>query len=77
MPVAKIIEVDGGQAVELPEGFRFATRTVSIRKNGRAVVLEPMKPETWPPDFFDRIAIDDPTFVRPVQGDMPPAPRLD
>ena len=25
----------------------------------------------WPPGFFDRIAIDDPSFTRPAQGEMP------
>ena len=28
-------------------------------------------PTSWPPGFFDRIAIDDPAFARPPQGKMP------
>ena len=28
-------------------------------------------PDSWPPGFFDRIAIDDPAFERPPQGTMP------
>ena len=28
-------------------------------------------PTSWPPGFFDRIAIDDPAFGRPPQGTMP------
>ena len=30
----------------------------------------------WPEGFFDKIHIDDPTFKRPDQGPMPPAPVL-
>ncbi|MEQ1860366.1 MAG: AbrB/MazE/SpoVT family DNA-binding domain-containing protein [Chthoniobacteraceae bacterium] len=28
-------------------------------------------PDSWPPGFFERIAIDDPAFARPPQGEMP------
>ena len=28
-------------------------------------------PDSWPPGFFERIAIDDPAFARPPQGAMP------
>ena len=34
------------------------------------------KPQTWPPDFLEKIHIADPTFVRPDQGELPPAPTL-
>lgn len=30
-------------------------------------------PDSWPPGFFERIAIDDPAFARPPQGAMPAA----
>jgi virulence-associated protein VagC len=73
MTTAQIIELDGTQAVRLPEEFRFASATVSIRKDGQAVVLEPLKTTTWPPDFFEAIHITDPAFARPPQGQMPPA----
>ncbi len=77
MTTAQIIEqLDGSQAVRLPEEFRFASATVSIRKDGQAVVLEPLKTATWPADFFEAIHITDPAFARPSQGEMPPAPML-
>ena len=75
MTTAQIIEIDGEQAVCLPEEFRFTSATVSIRKDGQAVVLEPIKRKTWPPNFFEEIHIEDPAFVRPIQGEMPPAPK--
>ena len=77
MITAEIIHTDGTQAVKLPAGFHFAGDTVSIRREGEAVILEPVKPATWPPGFFDRIRIDDPTFARPEQGQVPRAPSLD
>ena len=77
MKTVEIVETNKGQAVPLPEEFRFATRTVSIRRDGEAVILEPTKPSHWPEGFFDALRIDDPAFVRPDQGPTPPAPRLD
>jgi antitoxin VapB len=76
MSTVEILDVGGSQMVKLPEEFRFQTAEVSIRREGDAVVLEPIKPAAWPPEFFDAIHIDDPKFVRPEQGPMPPAPTL-
>ncbi len=77
MKTVEIVETDKGQAVPLPDEFRFRDRTVSIRRDGEAVILEPIKPNEWPDRFFETIRIDDPAFVRPNQGATPPAPRLD
>jgi virulence-associated protein VagC len=77
MKTVEIVETDNGQAVPLPAQFRFSTRTVSIRRDGEAVILEPIKPSRWPERFFDAIRIGDPAFVRPDQGPIPPVPRLD
>ena len=77
MQTAEVVETKEGQAVRLPDAFRFSTDVVSIRKDGEAVILEPVKSARWPKDFFQRIRIDDPAFVRPDQGPLPPAPSLD
>ena len=77
MQTAEIIHTNGTQAVKLPDGFHFEGDVVSIRREGEAVILEPVKAATWPPGFFDRIRIDDPAFTRPEQGPVPPAPPLD
>jgi len=76
MKTVEIVETSQGQAVPLPEEFRFATSTVSIRREGDAVILEPFKPAQWPLGFFEDIRIDDPAFVRPPQGATPPAPSF-
>ena len=77
MKTAEIVETDQGQTVRIPEEFRFAADSVSIRKAGEAVILEPIKGSRWPDRFFDDIHIDDPAFARPAQGSTPPAPALE
>jgi antitoxin VapB len=77
MKTAEIFETSLGQAVRLPSEFRFETSTVSIRQEGNALILEPLRPANWPEDFFDAVRIDDPAFVRPPQGTTPPAPILE
>jgi antitoxin VapB len=65
---AKIFTHGGSQAVRLPKAFRFEGKEVRIRKEGDAVVLEPVEdrrhrprtPEEWAA-FWARIdAIGDP-----------------
>ena len=67
MKIADVIEIQGVQAVKLPDEFRFDPPSVSIRKAGEAVILEPVKSASWPPGFFDDIQIHDPYFSRPEQ----------
>ena len=74
--IAELIVTDGSQSVRLPIEFRFEGESVSIRRQGEAVLLEPLKPKTWPEGFFEAIRIDDAAFVRPVQGAPPPAPTF-
>jgi virulence-associated protein VagC len=72
MSTAEIVNIGGDQAVKLPPEFRFESDLVSIRREGDAVILEPVKAGTWPEGFFEAIRIDDPKFVRPDQGRVPP-----
>jgi len=64
------------QTVRSPEGFRLPTPTVSVRHEGEAVVLEPLKSNSWPEKFFDSIHVTDSIFVRPEQGLLPPVKNL-
>ena len=64
------------QTVRIPEEFRFSDTHVSIRREGEAVILEPLKPQSWPSNFFEQIQISDPAFHRPEQGTMPPVPNV-
>jgi virulence-associated protein VagC len=76
MKLAEILRKDGCQLVKLPDEFQLDGNTVSIRRQGDSLILEPIRSSEWPPGFFDRIHIDDPAFVRPPQGDLPPAPKM-
>ena len=77
MFTTEVFQNSDGQMVRLPEGFEFHSTEVAIRRQGDAVILEPIKSDTWPTGYFDRIRIDDPAFERPAQGAMPPAPKIE
>jgi antitoxin VapB len=52
MPRAKLFWNGRSQAVRLPKGFRFRGDEVEIRKEGRKVVLEPLKRRGWPKGYW-------------------------
>ena len=52
MDKAKVFWSGRSQAVCLPKKYRFETGKVSIRREGRAVVLEPLA-QDW--DWLDRL----------------------
>jgi antitoxin VapB len=64
------------QTVRLPKGFNLPTSTVVVRYEGDAIVLEPLRPKSWPEGFFQSIHITDPAFERPEQGQLPPIESL-
>ena len=43
------------QGVRLPREFRFEGKEVAIRKEGEAVVLEPVAKRQWPAGYWQRI----------------------
>ena len=43
------------QAVRLPKEFRFKGSEVSIRREGDAVILEPIKQRAWPRGYWERL----------------------
>lgn len=74
---AKLFKTGGSQAVRLPRKYRFeGQEEVLIRRQGRAVVLEPVS-RRWSREFLD-LAGSAPEF--PYPSDPPPAepgPDLD
>jgi antitoxin VapB len=57
---AKLFTHGGSQAVRLPKEFRFEGKEVTIRREGDAVILEPLKRDTqklW--DEIDRLRGDE------------------
>ena len=65
---AKVFWTGRSQAVRLPKDFRFDTDSVTIRRDGKKVVLEPDTgwPEGWVESFSD--VGDD--FTRQPQGKL-------
>jgi antitoxin VapB len=76
MLTTQVLHNGESQLVRLPTGFQFEGSEVAIRRQGNAVVLEPLKPAAWPAGFFEQIRIEDPAFTRPEQGTLPTAPSL-
>jgi len=77
METAKVFWSGRSQAVRLPRAFRVAGREVRIRRQGRAIVLEPV-PESW--EWLDALVGEvDEDFVSAVreQPEATERPELD
>lgn len=81
-PRAKLFTHGGSQAVRLPKAFRFEGSEVSIRKEGDAVILEPVKAKRPPTmeemDAFWR-ELDDKygdLVIEDIERDKSPAREL-
>lgn len=66
---AKIFWSGDSQAVRLPQEFRFPPDTdeVVVRREGDSVVLEPVKRDDWPEDFWKAFEGMPTDFERPPQ----------
>jgi virulence-associated protein VagC len=51
---AKLFSNGRSQAVRLPKEFRFEGGEVSVRREGDAVILEPLKGRAWPKRYWRR-----------------------
>lgn len=54
MATAKLFRNGRSQAVRLPKEFRFEGTELSIRREGEAVILEPLRPRAWPKGYWRR-----------------------
>lgn len=74
---AKLFRTGGSQAVRLPRKYRFSgQREVRIRREGRRVVLEGVKP-TWSRRFIE-LAGSAKDFPYPSEPEaVEPGPRLE
>lgn len=52
MPNAKLFRNGRSQAVRLPKEFRFEGDEVRIRREGKRVILEPLKKRGWPKGYW-------------------------
>ena len=53
--LAKLFRNGRSQAVRLPKEFRFPGDEVSLRREGDAVILEPVRAKTWPRGYWSRL----------------------
>lgn len=75
METAKVFWSGRSQAVRLPKEFRVDGREVRIRRQGRALILEPM-PETW--DWLDSLTEKlDEDFAEAAREQPQPAEERD
>jgi antitoxin VapB len=63
---ARIFWTGRSQAVRLPKEFRFEGDTVLVRREGSAVILEPV--QGWPARYVESFAGIPEDFDRPPQG---------
>jgi antitoxin VapB len=68
---AKLFRNGRSQAVRLPKEFRFKGREVSVRREGDAVILEPIKRQAWPRGYWERLRELDLDFeVEPMHPEL-------
>lgn len=78
--IAKLFAHGGSQAVRLPKAFRFEGDAVTVRREGRAVILEPIEhmrprsPAEWA-TFWS--SIDDAGGANFPDRDQPPPQERD
>jgi virulence-associated protein VagC len=53
---AKLFRNGRSQAVRLPKEFRFPGDEVTLRREGDAVIMEPVRKRAWPKGFWERLA---------------------
>lgn len=73
---AKLFWNGRSQAVRLPKAFRFEGDAVSIRRQGNAVVLEPLAPAKDEWTWLDEFPADfDPEFEKHALEEVPQQER--
>lgn len=72
---ASIFWTGRSQAVRLPKEFRFDGDKVLVRREGNAVILEPLG--EWPEGYVQSFTGVPEDFERPPQGDVEKRGRID
>ena len=52
---ARLFKIGRSQAVRLPKEFRFSGDEVFVRREGEAIILEPIKRKAWPRGYWERL----------------------
>jgi antitoxin VapB len=75
MDKAKIFWSGRSQAVRLPKAFRFEGEEVSIRREGNAVILEPINDNDDEWAWLDKLEPFDDDFIAAVEEPVPEQER--
>jgi len=65
---ASVFWTGRSQAIRLPKEFRFEGNMVSVRREGSAVILEPLR--EWPAGYVESFVGVPDDFERPDQGQI-------
>ena len=60
----KVFKSGNSLAIRLPKGLELPCGDVSIRRDGRMIVIEELSPSGWPEGFFEDILISREDFAR-------------
>ena len=71
---AKVFWTGRSQAVRLPKEYRFDTDSVRVRREGTAVILEPV--DEWPEGYVESFTGVPDDLRRPVQGTLEEREKL-
>jgi antitoxin VapB len=72
---AKVFWTGRSQAIRLPKAYRFDGDEVTIRRDGDAVILEPLAKRRWPPGYWESFGPVGEDFRAPEP--LPPSPHRD
>jgi antitoxin VapB len=71
---ASVFWTGRSQAVRLPKEFRVKGDTVLVRREGNAIILEPVN--EWPEGYVKSFAGVPDDFSRPAQGEVEKRSKL-
>lgn len=66
--LTKVFKSGNSMALRIPKELDPREGEMRIERKGKRWIVEPVTSKAWPRNFFKRVRIKDPDFVRPEQG---------
>ncbi len=66
--ITKVFKSGNSMALRIPKELEPSEGEMRIERKGNSWVVEPVASKSWPRNFFKKVRIEDPAFVRPEQG---------
>lgn len=66
--ITKVFKSGNSMALRIPKELEPREGEMRIECIGKRWIVEPVATKTWPRNFFKKVRIEDPEFVRPDQG---------